>query len=405
MMIRFFMVLTVLFSGFSETSSLSAEAVVYRQWTNQAGKSIKAKMIELQGSGVVLELENGTRSQVPLGNLSEADQKYAKEQQTAPSAVETAPQTAALLRVWPAEIQVNPKAIMITLGVQDATARKFEYFSGSFRFISNAALTGTLMRDIAADFELTRALITQLPWGWQPRPLKGEHFLIYLTETTEDFIALGGNDVSAAGSKDDYAFVKFTTLGLKKVAERYTYDSRLKNEGEVVGMTVRLLMGEMRSSTSLWASIGFEELMRTVAYHKGAFQLLNLEKELKNRISEQEKYGVFPDVKRMLHLLRQSKADARVDVKLIRQQNFFDGMLLCYFFGYLDGDGLGGPLHSYYQGIAKQALMARSPGVTGSERRWTAEEHLERLLRGRSDASLATEILAKFKGIHVKFDK
>ena len=390
---------------------LSAIEGASRPWTDQRGRTIQAKFIQSDGNSVVLETADGKMSVVPLANLSAADKAFADQQsKAAPSLTANQP------LAWPPGVRVNPKDMAIVIGEQNATERKFHYQSGSFQFIANAALSPAVMRDVAADFELARALVAQLPWGWQPRPLKGNHFLIYLTETEEDFIALGGSDNSAAGTKDDYAFVKFTTLGLEKVGNKYAYDSRKKREGEVVGVTMRLLMGEMRYLAYPWALQGFEELLRTVAYHKDGFHFVDLQSELKSRIDEQAKIGVELDSERLLKYLRTPRGESRGDVVMIRRQNYFDGMLLNYFFGFLDGDGLGTNMHAYYRAVSQEALGWRkfkdSDGKSQRPRPINQEsypewalDHLNKLLAGRTDAQLKSEIVTKFRAINVKFQK
>lgn len=396
-----------------------------RVWTNQKGQMIKATFVSATESAVVLQLENGSQSSIPVATLSTPDQLFIKslsrKEGTEPvGATPRVSPSAAPAPVgpltWPANVNINPKALVITEGAQKVEERKFHYQSGSFGFVSTAPLTPAVLREVASDFELVRAFFYQVPWGWQPRPEKGTHFLVHLAETDDDFIALGGNDSSAGGSKDDYIFSKFTALGLKKVGPRYAYDSREKNEGAVIGLTTRLLLGEMRSLTYPWSDLGLEEFVRTVAHHDGGLGFVGVESALKQRIQEQSTLGVELDSGRLITYLRTPKDALRTDVKQMRRQNYFDGMLLVYYFGYLDGDGRGTALHGYYRNIAQEALGWRAfrdtKGQTprprdrnsGSYDEW-ALEHLNKLLAGRTDAQLRADLVTKYRSLNVKFEK
>lgn len=56
-----------------------------RTWTNQAGKTIEAEFVKLEGDTLHLKGSTGQSYEVPLSSLSEADQTFAKEQSSAPA--------------------------------------------------------------------------------------------------------------------------------------------------------------------------------------------------------------------------------------------------------------------------------------------------------------------------------
>ncbi len=405
---------------------LAAQETESRVWTNREGRTVKAKFVEMSGANVVLELENGSRSNVAMASLSDPDQVYLRTVHGAPEsappagggnapAVPVAPQALGPL-VWPAPIAVNPKAIAVTQGKQDTAARQYHYQTGSFGFICNAPLAGTVMQEVAADFELTRAAIVAMPWGWQPKPKEGTLFKIYLTETEQDFIALGGTDGSAAGSTDDYAFIKFEAMGLKKVGPRYAYNAREKEPGRVIGMTTRLMIGDMRTLLYPWSAAGLEQFMRKVAYYNGGIRFSGLESALKGAVKEENELGVTNDLQRLVQYARSPWSAQRSNVKLIRMENQFDAMLLVYYFGCLDGDGSGAGLHQYYRDVAQEALGWRGFRDTNFQAERPRErdagtsadrglEFLNKLLAGRTDAQLVAEMAAKFRAIGIKFDR
>jgi hypothetical protein len=316
--------------------------------------------------------------------------------------------------VWPGPLAVNPKAVVVTQGQQDAANRKFHYQTGSFGFICNAPLAGSVMQEVAADFELTRAALVAMPWGWQPKPKEGTLFKIYLTETDADYIALGGSDSTSAGSKDDYIFLKFSAMGLKKVGPRYAFDSKQKEEGQVINMTSFLLLGEITSYVHPWANLGIGRLMRDVAYHRGVIRFNGLEPAMRALLKDEASKGVNVDLQRLITYMRTQWSQRRTDVRQIRMENNLDGLLLVYYFGFMDGDGSGAGLHAYYADAVREALDLRAYKDTSgaSERPVSSlrreEETVERLnqfiLKGRDDATLAAEMAAKFRGLGVKLN-
>jgi hypothetical protein len=99
-------------------------------------------------------------------------------------------------------------------------------------------------------------------------------------------------------------------------------------------------------------------------------------------------------------------------VKQIRVQNYFNGMLLVYYFGFLDGSNAG--LHQYFREVAQEAMAWRAYRETNGksgrpEDRSKSSEDIalafqEKLLAGRDITKLAAEMAAKFKAIGIKFD-
>lgn len=399
-------------------SHLQAQAPELRVWTNQQGRTVKAAFVEMQGANVVIQLENGTRTQVPVNTLAKSDQGYLQAMHGAkiPSPPGLTPATKTPVMpgalAWPGTIAVSPKAIVVTPGQQDDVGRNYHYQTGTFGFIAKAPLAGTVMKEVAADFELTRALFSSLPWNWHPKPEQGTLFKIYLTETEEDFVSLGGTDGSAAGSQDDYAFIKFSAIGLKKVGAKYAFDARQKTEGQVVGMTTRLLIGDMRNLLQPWAALGLEKFLRTVAYHNGGFQFSGLESRLKAEIKNDLDLGAKLDLKSLVETFRSPWSAQRSNVKQIRVQNYLNGMLLVYYFGYFENQGAA--LHEYFRLVAEEATAWRvyreTDGKSGrpQDRSKTSEDialgFLDRLLAGRDDVRLSADIASGFRTIGIKFE-
>jgi hypothetical protein len=399
-----------LISASAILAQVSTPPATSRAWVTAQGRVLKGALVSTSGVNAVLRLENGAQVAVPLATLSPSDQAFIRQQKS--PAAPDGPRPSAPL-TWPSIVIIDPKALNIVTGLQDAKQRQFHYESGSFEFIASAPLTGSVMKDVAIDFELVQAFFNQAPWGWQPKPKAGTHFRVFLTETLNDFIALGGNDTSGGGSKDDYIFTKFSGLGLEKIGQRYAFNARKKNEGDVIGLTFRLMMGDMNFLTYPWAEHGMEELTRKVAYHKGTLRFADLEKPLKERIDEDARIGVKLDADRLVAAVHMTWQEQRRDVSILRRQYYLDGLMLVYFFGFLDGDGKGTRLHQYFRSMAQDSLAWRAwresggkttrPRDTGTYADWSLEL-LNTVIAGRTDAQLRAEMIAKFRTISVKLE-
>lgn len=387
-----------------------------RVWTDQTGRKVSAQLLSVQGADVILLLANQTKATVPLTKFSASDQTYVKEwlKSVQPK---VSPLDSAELK-WPISVEVDPKSLQIFNGDQNEAARSYNYRSGSFQFTSNAPLTGTVMRDIASDFELVKQLFVQLPWGWNPKPEGGSNlFQAYLHETQKDYIAAGGDDNSSGRSIDGVIFTQFNTLGLKKVGDRYARDAKRDRDGEMIGLILRLIMGEMRDLCMVWSGGGLERFLEDGAYRNGSFQLAKPERGIKDMIEENiSRYGISPDVDEMIKLLHLKSSESRGgEVIDIRRRNYFHGAMLIFYFGYLDGKGDGARLHKYFQAMAKDATAWRfysqarklgnntvpNPRPNTTFENWSIDL-AKIVIDERSDEQLRTEMTAKLKSIGIK---
>ncbi len=216
-----------------------------------------------------------------------------------------------------------------------------------------------------------------------------------LAETKEDYIAFGGSDSNTTAFVDGKAVVLFAVLGLKKVGAKYQYDARQKDPGGITFITTYTMFDIFRSRMQPWSRYAFPYIIRYFAYQdNGTIRFTELGSPLKKYIKYYtERYKVDLDLPRMLKHLRAGSQDVRADVVQIKLEQQFDSALLGYYFGFLEGDGSGMGLHSYFR-------TALDPN--GTE---TASEILAKLIAGRDDARLTAEMTEKFKAIGVRFGK
>lgn len=396
---RLALIITLIASG----NGLFGQAYESRLWTDAQGRTVRASMVSTSDGQVVLTLESGAQSAVPLATLSPQDQAYVRAFSQAPAMPQpqaTAP-TSSLAGplTWPQIIiTVDPKSIEVTPGLQSDETRRYHYQSGSFEFIAFAPLAGTVMTAVAADFELIKSAVTRLPWGWEPKPRDGGRFKIYLTETEADYIEMGGSDNTSGFTKDGKSYIKFSSLGLKKVGTRYAFDARQREPGRVVGMTIREMMWDKRGLMYPWTASGLENLMQHVAYQdNGTVRFTGLETSIKKAIKERSGSKVEPDVTRLLRRLRQDWSVERGDSNQFLIEDHLDSMMLIYYFGFLDGDGSGAALHAYFRDIGQSIVRKDFRNY-----RDKGTELMNTLLAGRDDATLAEEIRQKYRSLGIK---
>jgi hypothetical protein len=375
--------------------NVQAQTQPVRTWTNHQGGIVQAALVEVSGGNVVIQLESGAKSTVPLGALSKADQDYVAGLRAAPTV-----SGAGTPLEWPKEaIPADAKALAVTVGLQDQAARRFHYTTGSFEFICTAPLAGTVMSEVAADFELVKLAFTRLPWGFEPKPSKGAHFQIYLTETDADYIALGGDDRSASTtSADGKSLVRFRSMGLKKVGARYQYDARQKDPGQVTNMVVHVMTESHARVFYPWSRLALEQFIRNIAYqNNGTLRFFDLDSALKKEIKIRAESNAVPNLARMVKYMRQTWLEPSQGVVQIQHEQRLDGQLLMYFFGFLDGDGRGTKWHQYCREVFKEPQVTRNADNYSRGGRL-----LEILIAGRDDARLGAEMAEKFKAIGVK---
>lgn len=380
-----------------------------RMWTNQQGRSIKASLVEVSGVNVVIQLENGAKSTVHVGTLSKADQDYLQRFQSAkPAAGGAAPAMAEMPLIWPQGVlSIDPKTIEVIEGPQNDATRQYHYQAGMFDFVSSARLAKSVMSEVAADFLLTYKVAATMPWSWTPKPKEGLRFKVMLAETKSDYVTLfGGNDTTSSTVVDGNSLINFSALGLKKVGERYQYDSRRKDPGNITSITSFGLIYELRGWMYPWTRYAYPAIIKEFAYqNNGSIQFTELESPLKKYFKLQlENYKVVPDLERMIKLMRADVTQVRTETVELNKAVQFDSAMLGYYFGFLDRDGSGAGLHEYYRNIMARSKKGTAATTAGLEKA-TPEELLNKIFAGRDDATLKAEMTEKFKAIGIRFGK
>lgn len=392
--------------GFGQTASQAP-----RVWTNQEGRSVTASLVQVSGGTVVIQLPDGSRSNVAVSTLSKADQDYLHglPNPGRPAAGDTA--SGAL--VWPASaLLVDPKTVVVTEGRMDTEARRYHYEVGNFEFISTARLAGSVMAQVATDFLVTEKFFVSMPWNSTPKPKKGDRFIVYMAETNGDYLALGGDADNASEMVDDNCLIRFSALGLEKVGARYQYDPRKKEPGRVTGIVAYGMLYDVRGWLMPWTSQGLANFLRFVAYqNNGSVRFSDLGISLRQGVKDRmETSKITLSLSRVLKYMRATNSGLRANSLQERLEQQMDCFVVLYYFGFLDGDGSGEVLHQYYRNVFARSRRSQSPEeaqamlkASGMENA-SPEDMMAKLLAGRDDATLGAQMTEKFKAIGVKFD-
>jgi len=185
--------------------------------------------------------------------------------------------------------------------------------------------------------------------------------------------------------------VPLSSLGVKKVGSRYSFDYKSSNKTLPHEITHQLTNSEyFRAGARGWFSEGLAEYIAVTDYRAGKFMVNGNKTDIIDYVTGVSKKGgrgrrlgneiSMPDLKEFM-LMSYSDFTAKGNF------NYGVGALLTYYFLHLDGDGERKNLNNF--------LMALNEGEQG-------EEALEKLLAGRTFDELEKEISKAWKSKRIK---
>jgi hypothetical protein len=409
-------------------------APAMRVWTAANGQKFQAKLLGIEGANAVFQLANGQTTKVALQLLTPADQTAIRGAAANPAAPNTPPPAsangtpAAKQRTWPAIVELPPNSIEITLGEQDAAKRRYVYKSQSFEFVSQDKLAGSVMKEVARTFEATRALVSALPWGIDPKPPADLGFYqAKLFVTREDYFADGGpkNSGGVYFSGDRIFRIPFPSLGLQLQGK--TWFKKPDYHGDtLVHEVTHQMMHDFLGFLPKWLIEGSAEYTESLPYNAGRFLAGSHARGLKEYIAKAASQKVLTTEFRPFgeHI-----AMKRDNWESLSNQQHSQHLLYCqsyvmvYYFCHLDGDGKGTRFLKYFDAIAEARdewdRFFKNPAVKmnpdGSytfpsdlpqpKAKHSEEfgiEKLNILFDGRDAAALEKDIREGFKKIGVK---
>lgn len=259
-----------------------------RSWTNSAGKTIVATLVEIAGDKAVLQMA-GKNFEVPVASLSAEDRKFIEEWKKGDM---TDPSGDASVKPnwdapWPALVSVDIDQTIEVIK-EDEAAKEYVYASPHYEFICDVKLNTSVVKRFSLLFEATNQVCRELPLG-MVKPFRKERHKIHLFETREAYIAKGGPPESAGvyisrGGEGDI-LVPLTSLGVKKVGSNYSVDYDKENTTLSHEITHQLTDAEYYAAGSRgWFTEGLAEYIANSGYRSGKFDIDDLGK-LKARVT------------------------------------------------------------------------------------------------------------------------
>lgn len=353
-----------------------------RTWTDAQGRKIEARMSELDGEQVMLELKDGRKLPYPLAKLSAEDAHYARHFKTASPSGEATAQGINFDAEWPDRIKFgeDPEIAIIS---EDAEQKKFIYESANYRYHCDVRLSKSVVRGFALMFEATHLFCRSLPLALDGGDKTDGKLEIRLFELYEDYIAAGGMQGSAGvfiGGRG-LVLVPLDSLGVRKVGSGYMLDRDKSSKTLPHELTHQLTPQPYFSAGSMgWLTEGIAEYVAVTPYRSGAFSVRGNHKDI---IDYTTAYGSKNTGGRALgeniHIADLKKFMLQDYDNFMRdpQINYGCSLLITYYFLQMDGDGDAKRIKSF--------LKALRDGKTG-------EDAIAVLLDGRSYEQVGEEI-------------
>ena len=326
-----------------------------RDWTNNAGKTISATLVDVIKDKAVLDV-GGRNFEVPVATLSEEDQAFIKDwSKSAPadlandSAIEPNWDGE-----WPRLISADIKQDIEVLSENEG---EYIYASDHYEFICDVNLNTSVVKRFSLLFEATNQFCRELPLG-MIKPFREERHKIHLFETKETYVSKGGPPDSAGvyiarGGEGDI-LVPLTSLGVKKVGSSYSVDYKEENTTLSHEITHQLTDKEYGVAGSRgWFTEGFAEYIANSGYRSGKFNVDDLQK-LKARVTAYGEDGrggralgeefSAPDLNAFF---TQDYGSFVANAQL----NYGLGALVVYYFFHMDGEKDAANIKNFLKGL------------------------------------------------------
>lgn len=377
-------------------SGLAAAQEKSRNWTSADGRTISGVLESFDGQSVQLRTPRGV-FQIPLGNLSRADQEYAKKWKSgaAPAGEKAGPSAA--VGEWPEKVEVP-----LDLPIEERSEGvNFIYCSPHFEFRSGSRLAKSVVQEFARIFEATYLGVKALPVGFDPILPKEGHFITELYPNMQAYLDAGGMEGSGGSfswksRNGEYVegkiMVPLTSLGVEKVGQRYIVDQDKENSTLVHEITHQVAVRWSVLGVPVWFSEGIAEYMRSAPYSKGKMRLAGMVRAVEAELMENaqdKKFWMVP-VEKMMTISHEAWATDLAGKEASR--NYKSANALMTYFLHLDGPKNGQPVADFLRALESRAKPEKAVA--------------DHLLRGRSYAQLQTEVQEAWRqaGLRIEFE-
>ena len=364
-----------------------------RDWTNSAGKTISAELVDVSEGNAVLNM-GGKSFEVPIGTLSTDDQAFIKEwSKSAPAdAANDSSIEPNWDGEWPKLVSADVSQEIEELGEKDGD---YIYASAHYEFICDVNLNTSVVKRFSLLFEATNQFCRELPIG-MVKPFREERHKIHLFETKDAYFSKGGPQGSAGvyisrGGEGDI-LVPLTSLGVKKVGSSYSVDYKEENTTLSHEITHQLTDKEYyRAGSRGWFTEGLAEYIAHSGYRSGKFNVDDLQR-LKAHVTaygEDNRGGralgeefTAPDLNAFF---TQDYGSFVANAQL----NYGLGGLVVYYFFHMDGEKDAANIKNFLKGLKEGKKVP---------------EMYEPLLAGRSWDEMEADITKSWRSRGVKIN-
>ena len=278
---------------------------------------------------------------------------------------------------WPAQAVAGP--VSVQLVAEEAAARQWVWESAHFRIAGDLRLPLGIVRDLAAVFEATRAVLMAVPLGLHAGG-EQERYRTRLFSDPASYQAAGGA-VGTGGFFDGHEMlILLPNLGIKPGTSGLTAEHG-RNLFVLKHEVTHQILGPWTGALPAWLNEGFAECVASWPYTPGRYTLQNLDSAMHDYLL---KWRRAPD-RRALRLIAPpvlmalSGRDwqARVTAQTA-YDHYNSAALLTHYFLRHDGRGDGAGLVAYFAALRSGARPD--------------EAEAQHLLRGRTREVLTAEV-------------
>ncbi len=267
-----------LVSIFCVSPLLADESASFREWTDNQGRKVEAKLVGRGEDSVTFEMRDGRQLPFPMERLSPGDREIAETWKPAPPPGEKSEATKEELNFdapWPDRVSFkdDPEIDIIS---EDADKGEFIYESANFRYVCDARLAKSVVSGFARMFETTHKYCRELPLGLSGGVKTDGKYLILLFEEFETYVKNGGPPTSAGvfmGSRN-LIMVPLQSLGVRPVGSGYMLDRDKSNKTLPHEITHQLTPSVyFRPGSRGWFTEGIAEFVGVTPYRSGSYNV------------------------------------------------------------------------------------------------------------------------------------
>jgi hypothetical protein len=331
--------------------SVRGEDLPFRDWTDSRSNQIRARMVGWENGSVKLRLLfDGKVIEMPVGNLTAADQKYVagRKHLFAPPGE--------LLPVpgWPGEV-VAAEEFSVEEVAGEGGGRV--YRTPHFSFRADVKLAPSLINQYARIFEATHQVISILPMRISG-PRDEGRFGVRLFRQHADFLSAGGIEGSGGvylpASRE--ILVPLASLGVRVIGEQVAFNPETFEPSPLVHEITHQLMHRWLDVFPIWFCEGMAEYLSAVPFSSSRFDFERIDEGIREHLLRAG--GAVPasggwlavDVLAPGELMEISHGRWSRAVSGAGNAGLLyrSGLLLLYYLAHLDGGGDAASLIRYF---------------------------------------------------------